>query len=95
MALRDTVTPRHEPQEEDPPPDEGRRLDIDTPQGRRRTGMLYLVVGVPVLVIFAVLSALTGNWRWLLYASPIFMLCLALALILLITPPDEPDKPDE
>lgn len=67
----------------------------DTQQACRRTGAFYLVVGVPVLVIFGVLSALTDNWIWLLYASPIFVLCLALALILFMRRPDEPDEPDE
>ena len=74
---------------------EERRPAPDTQQACRRTGAFYLVVGVPVLVIFGVLSALTDNWIWLLYVSPIFVLCLALALILFMRQPDEPDEPDE
>jgi hypothetical protein len=75
-------------------PKEG-SLGPDTPKACRRTGLLYLVVGVPVLVIVGVLSALAHNWIWLVSASPIFVLCFALALILCLRRPDEPDEPDE
>jgi hypothetical protein len=54
-----------------------------------------LVIGVPVLLLVCVLSALTDNWTWLLYASPIVVLCLALALVLLLKRPDEPDELDD
>jgi hypothetical protein len=75
-------------------PEEGRPTP-DTPQACRRTGLLYLAVGVPLLIILGVFSALTDNWIWLLSASPIFVLCFALALILCLRRADEPVEPGE
>lgn len=58
-------------------------------------GRRYLIVGVPLLLIFSVFTAITGNWTLFFYASPIFVLCLALALILVMTPPSEADDADD
>jgi len=62
----------------------------DTPQGRRRSGVLWLAAAFGTLALFGVLAAPTGTFRWLLYATPLVVLGRAMGLILLMTPPAPP-----
>lgn len=66
----------------------GPDIHIQTPQERLRVGIFSLAVGVIVLAVAVTLSLLTGTWLWVLYTSPVFVLGLTLALILLTTPPN-------
>ncbi len=53
---------------------------------RRRKGLAWLLVGCFTFGAAFLLSVATANWRWLLYATSVFMLCFAMALILLMQP---------
>jgi hypothetical protein len=54
---------------------------------RRREGLAWLLVGCFTFGAAFLLSVATANWRWLLYATSVFMLSFAMALILLVQPP--------
>jgi hypothetical protein len=56
-------------------------------QHRRRKGLAWLLVGCFTFGAAFLLSVATANWRWLLYATSVFMLSFAMALILLVQPP--------
>ena len=51
---------------------------------RRRKGLAWLLVGCFTFGAAFLLSVATANWRWLLYATSLFMLSFAMALILLV-----------
>jgi hypothetical protein len=71
-----------------PNEDEGADINmLDTVQERRRAGLVSLLIGVGVLILSVVLSRSTGNWLWLLDASPIILVAAAMGLILLKSPP--------
>jgi hypothetical protein len=55
---------------------------------RRREGLTWLLVGCFTFGAAFLLSVATANWRWLLYATSVFMLSFAMALILLVQPPE-------
>jgi hypothetical protein len=51
---------------------------------RRREGLAWLLVACFTFGVAFLLSVATANWRWLLYATSLFMLSFAMALILLV-----------
>lgn len=60
---------------------------LSPPRRRRRAGIILLAVGTATLAVLAALSAIEGNRALFQCASPIFALCVTLALILLTLPP--------
>lgn len=57
-------------------------------QHRRGEGLAWLLVGCFTFGAAFLLSVATTNWHWLLYATSVFMLSFAMALILLMQPPE-------
>ena len=53
---------------------------------RQRAGAIWLLAGLVLLALASLTSVLTGNWRFLLVASPLFMLGFTLGLIVLVQP---------
>ena len=61
--------------------------DSDAWCGRKRAGIILLIAGTSAIAIIAMLSAIVGDRTVFLYASPIYALCVTIALILLTTGP--------
>jgi hypothetical protein len=51
-----------------------------------RDGVIWLLAGCFVFGAAALVATATAEWRWVLYATPLFMLSFSMRLLLLVQP---------